>query len=340
MQPAWPGTVHSMDHTGRPEVATCWLRASAAIRAARDTVVGAASASRDGERTEGRRAVGMETFATHTGRGVALRRAAAVPDVLARWQADPGLVLGRPEYAGATILIVSPDFAACPAREQAACRARERAVTEQASAGQPVAERAAAERAASALASHGFLMVASAGFDEIFCHSMTKSGVRLLCLSAGKISELQDIVDADPATLLTVDFVNREMAAADKFSAVFEIVDGARWQLLSGRADADEAARDGSKIAEPGGDREELPQAAGPARLAGRIRASQRRIACLDVAADVRIQLQRRLVAVCDAMKAATADPARCEQRLASLAAELDRLTAAHGTTARPDHIS
>ena len=284
----------------------------------------------------------METFATHTGRGVALRRTGAVPDVLARWEADPGLVLGRPEYAGATILIASPDFAACPARGQAVTR---QAVTGQSVTGQSVAERAAgqraaAERAASALASHGFVMVASAGFDEIFCHSMTKSGVCLLCLPAGKISELQDIVDADPATLLTVDFGNREMVAADKFSAVFEIVNGASWQPLSGPADGDEPARHGSKIAEPGGDREDSHQAAGQARLAARIRASQHRIACLDVAADVRIQLQRRLVAVCDAMKAATADPARCEQRLASLAAELDRLTAAHGTTARPDHIS
>jgi len=31
---------------------------------------------------------------------------------------------------------------------------------------------------------------------------------------------------------------------------------------------------------------------------------------------DVRVHFQNRLVAVCDAMKAATADAARCEQRL------------------------
>ena len=284
----------------------------------------------------------METLATHTGRGAVLRRAGRDPDLLAKWQADPGRVLGRPGYAGATILIASPDFAACPARGQAVT---EQAVTEQAatgraSAGQAVAKRAAAERAGSALAGRGFLMVVSAGFDEISCHGMTKSGLHLLYLSASRISELQDIVDADPATLFTVDFGNREMMAADKFSAVFEIVNGASWQLLSGRVDADEPARHGSKLAEPGGDREDSPQAAGPARLAARIRVCQHRIACLDVAADVRIQLQRRLVAVCDAMKAATADPARCEQRLAALAAELDRVTAAHGTTARPGHIS
>jgi len=256
-------------------------------------------------------------------------------------------VLGRPGYAGATILIASRDFAACPAREQAVTG---RAVTGRAVTGQAVTERAAgqraagqratAERAASALVSHRFVMMVSAGFDEIFCHSMTKSGVYLLCLPVSKISELQDIVDADPATLLTVDFGSHEMVAADKFSAVFEIVNGASGQLPGGRADDDEPARHGSKIAEPGRDREDSPQAAGQARLAGRIRASQHRIACLDVASDVRIQLQRRLVAVCDAMKAATADPARCEQRLASLAAELDRLTAAHGSTGRPDRIS
>jgi 3-isopropylmalate/(R)-2-methylmalate dehydratase small subunit len=284
----------------------------------------------------------MDTFRTHTGRGVALRRAGADPDLLANWQADPGPVLGRPGYAGAMILIASPDFTACPARGQAVTgqAVTGQAVTGQAVTGQAVAQRAAAERAGSALASRGFLMVVSAEFGDIFRHGVTKSGVRLLYLPVSKISELQDMVDADPATPLTVDFGNREITAADKFSAVFEIVSGAWWPLPGGRADADEAARDGDKIAEPGGDHEDPPQAAGPGLLAGRIRACQHRISCLDIASDVQIHLQRRLVAVCDAMKAATADPVRCEQRLAWIAAELDRLTAVHGTTARPDRIS
>jgi 3-isopropylmalate/(R)-2-methylmalate dehydratase small subunit len=284
----------------------------------------------------------METLATHTGRGAVLRLAGGDPDLLANWQADPGRVLGRPGCAGATILIASPDFAAYPARGQVVTEqaVTEQAVTGHASAGQAVAQRAAAERAGSALAGRGFLMVVSAGFDEIFCHGMTKSGVRLLYLPVSKISELQDMVDADPATPLTIDFGNREMTAADKFSAVFEIVSGAWWPLPGGRADADQAARDGDKIAEPGGDREDLSQERGPGRLANRIRACQHRISCLDIASDVRIHLQRRLVAVCDAMKATSADPARCEQRLASLTAELDRLSAVHGTAARPDHIS
>ena len=288
----------------------------------------------------------METLATHTGRGAALRRAWGDPDLLANWQADPGRVLGRPGYAGATILIASPDFAACPAREQAvtghapAGHAPAGHAVARATAGQAAAQRAAAERAGSALASRGFLIVVSAGFDEILCHAMTKSGVRLLYLPVSKISELQDIVDADPATPLTIDFGNREMTAADKFSAVFEIVSPAGRPRPRGRADAGEAARHDSKIAESDGGHEDSPRAAGPTLLAGRIRACQHRISCLDIAPDMRIHLQRRLIAVCDAMKAATADLVRCEQRLARIAAELDRLTAVHGTTARPDRIS
>jgi 3-isopropylmalate/(R)-2-methylmalate dehydratase small subunit len=128
------------------------------MEAGRDTVVGS-------ERIEGRRAGGMEAFAfvAHTGRGAPLRRSAAVPDLLAGWLADPGLVLSRPEYEGATILISCPDFWACPAREHPA-----------------------SERAASALAGHGFLVVISARFDEVFRNNITKSGVFPLYLRSGK----------------------------------------------------------------------------------------------------------------------------------------------------------
>jgi hypothetical protein len=45
----------------------------------------------------------------------------------------------------------------------------------------------------------------------------------------------------------------------------------------------------------------------------------------------VRIQLQRRLIAVCDAAKAAGADPARSGQRLTAVLAELDRPNAPPG---------
>ena len=174
----------------------------------------------------------METLATHTGRGAVLRRAGSDPDLLANWQADPGRVLGRAGYASATILIASADFAACPARGQAVTDkpppSKPSPVTP------PLARLSPRALPLSALdlpwPGGGFLMVVSAGVDEIFCRGLTKSGVRLLYLPVSKISELQDMVDANPATPLTIDFGQREMTAAGKFSAVFEIVS---WRLVA-----------------------------------------------------------------------------------------------------------
>ena len=74
---------------------------------------------------------------------------------------------------------------------------------------------------------------------------------------------------------LTIDFGQREMTAAGRFSAVFEIVSGAWWPIPARRADAEEAACDGDKIAEPGRNREDLPQEWQPGRLAEQIRACQ-----------------------------------------------------------------
>lgn len=56
-----------------------------------------------------------------------------------------------------------------------------------------------------------------AGFDEICRNNMTKSGVLLLCLPIGKVAELQDIAETDPAALLTVDLANREVTISDRF---------------------------------------------------------------------------------------------------------------------------
>jgi len=131
--------------------------------------------------------------------------------------------------------------------------------------------------------------------------------------------------------LLTVDSGNREVAAGDKFSAMFEIAGSAAVQPVSRPAGGGIQVGRGGDTREQGPGRTELFPAAGSAQLAGRIRALQLYISSLDIPADVRVHLQRRLVAVCDAMKAPTADPARCERRLASLATELHRLAAARG---------
>jgi 3-isopropylmalate/(R)-2-methylmalate dehydratase small subunit len=214
-------------------------------------------------------------------------------------------VLSRPEFAGATILIASPDFCARPVR------------------GYP-----ARQDAASALAGRGFLVVISAGFDDIFRNNITKYGMLPLYLPIGKVIELQDMAESDQVRLFTVDPGNREVTAGDRFSAVCDIANRARRPLPGGLAGISPAAGPSSGSAGPDGQRPASLPAHEPAYLADWIRTAQHRISCLDVPSDVRIHLQRRLVAVCDAMKSTAADPARCERRLAALAAELDRLAA------------
>ena len=46
---------------------------------------------------------------------------------------------------------------------------------------------------------------------------VAKSGVRPLCLPIGKVTELQDIVNTEPAPLLTGDLANRVVATSDRF---------------------------------------------------------------------------------------------------------------------------
>jgi hypothetical protein len=183
-------------------------------------------------------------------------------------------------------------------------------------------------------------VVISVEFGEIFANSMTKCGLHPVCLPIGKVSEFQDIVHAYPETLFSVDLGNREVAAGNKFSAVFEIVGLAHLPPRGGRAGGARTASRSSDIGVADGDCTARLPVAGSAQMAGRIRAAQHRISSLDVPSDVRIQLQRRLVAMCDAMKVAAADPARCERRLALLAAELDRLAPTFRTGNSPDHFS
>jgi hypothetical protein len=57
--------------------------------------------------------------------------------------------------------------------------------------------------------------------------------------------------------------------------------------------------------------------------LAGRLAAVQRTLAGLGLDDEVRARFQRRLTAICDAIKAPGADPGRCARRLDLLLADL-----------------
>ena len=243
------------------------------------------------------------------GRGAVLRTHGAGQDLLAAWRADPAAVLSAPRFPGAAILIVAADFAA-----------------------------GATSAAGAAVAGRGFAAVIAPEFGQIFCTAVTKGGVFPLCLPIGKVTELQDMVEADPARLLTFDIGNRQVTAGDDFSAEFEIAGRAAGEPPGGKSGAARQARSAG-TALPAGGNDHPRTAAESAQLADRIRAVQLHMSSLDMPTDLRMRLQRRLVVMCDAMKAAAADPARCERRLALLAAELDRLTATHGTGDSPNRI-
>ncbi|HLQ54440.1 MAG TPA: hypothetical protein VK162_09225 [Streptosporangiaceae bacterium] len=174
------------------------------------------------------------------------------------------------------------------------------------------------------------------GFDENICHNMIKAGLLPLCLPIGKVTELQNMVDADPVTLLTVHIGNRELTAGDNFSAIFEIAGSVDGQLPGGWDGGRPAGHHDGNIAESARAGPAAFPAIASAQLADRIRAARRHISSVNMPSDVRIHLYRRLLALCDAMKAAAADPARCEQRLTALTAELDRLAATPGAGNSP----
>lgn len=150
-------------------------------------------------------------------------------------------------------------------------------------------------------------------------------GLQAVCLPVGKLSELQSAVSARAETLITV--------AADRHA----VATGKEFSAESGRAEFTSICATGSAPSPdppcpPGPAADSAPGPAAPAAdspglapLADRIRAAQLRILSLEVPSDVRIQLQHRLLAVCDAAKAAGADPARSQRRLTALLAELDR---------------
>ena len=171
----------------------------------------------------------MEPFVSHTGRAVPLRRSNVDTDqiipaeylksvrrtgfgdaLFAAWREDPGFVLNQPAYFGASILIAGTDFGIGSSREHAVW----------------------------ALADYGFRAVIAPRFGDIFRGNATKAGLLPVRLDDRTVAALQDAVDADPATEITVDLEGREVRSAvlpDRAS--FEIDDYTRWRLIEGLDD-------------------------------------------------------------------------------------------------------
>ena len=171
----------------------------------------------------------MEPFTTHTGHAVPLRRTNVDTDqiipaeylkrvsrtgfaegLFAAWREDPGFVLNRPEYAGATILVAGTDFGTGSSREHAVW----------------------------ALTDYGFRAVIAPRFGDIFRTNATKAGLLPVVLPEPVVTALQDAVEADPDTEITVDLTGRMVRAPGKgITAPFDLDDYTRWRLLEGLDD-------------------------------------------------------------------------------------------------------
>ena len=171
----------------------------------------------------------MEPFTTHTGTALPLRRSDVDTDqiipavylkritrhgfedaLFAAWRQDPDFVLVRPEYAGATILLAGPNFGTGSSREHAVW----------------------------ALGDHGFRVVISPRFADIFRGNAGKNGLLTAVVDSSVVEQLWDLVEADPTLQVTVDLVAREVRAG-VLTASFEVDDYTRYRLLEGLDDVD-----------------------------------------------------------------------------------------------------
>jgi 3-isopropylmalate/(R)-2-methylmalate dehydratase small subunit len=191
----------------------------------------------------------MEAFITHTGRAVPLRRTNVDTDqiipaeylkrvsragfgegLFAAWREDPSFVLNQPQYAGATILVAGTDFGIGSSREHAVW----------------------------ALTDYGFRAVIAPRFGDIFRTNATKAGLLPVILPEATVAALQDAIESDPGTEVTVDLGARAVLAGPAgitagitagmtagmtagitagITAPFDLDDYTRWRLMEGLDD-------------------------------------------------------------------------------------------------------
>jgi 3-isopropylmalate/(R)-2-methylmalate dehydratase small subunit len=125
----------------------------------------------------------------------------------AEGELDPGFVLNRPEYAGATVLVTGPNFGSGSSREHAPW----------------------------ALADRGFRALIAPSFADIFRTNCHKIGLLPVVLTDTEVARLTEIA-ADPANEVTVDLEARTVTSTG-FSASFDIDPFVGHCLLNGLDD-------------------------------------------------------------------------------------------------------
>jgi 3-isopropylmalate/(R)-2-methylmalate dehydratase small subunit len=170
----------------------------------------------------------MDKFTVHTGTAVPLRRGNVdtdqiIPAVYLKrvtrtgfedglfnaWRTnEPDFVLNQPQFDGATILVAGPDFGTGSSREHAVW----------------------------ALVDYGFKAVVSPRFADIFRGNSLKAGLLTVELSEKVVQRLWDDIEADPATPVTIDLLERQVRWSGEVHD-FALDDYTRWRLLEGLDD-------------------------------------------------------------------------------------------------------
>jgi 3-isopropylmalate/(R)-2-methylmalate dehydratase small subunit len=169
----------------------------------------------------------MDTFTTHTGVGVPLRRGNVDTDqiipaeylkrvtrtgfedgLFAAWRKDPAFVLNNPMYDGGSVLVAGPDFGTGSSREHAVW----------------------------ALMNFGFRVVISSRFADIFCGNSGKEGLLTAQANQDDVELIWKLLESEPGAEITVD-LERKTITAKGITATFQVDDYTRWRLLEGLDD-------------------------------------------------------------------------------------------------------
>ncbi|WP_030253994.1 3-isopropylmalate dehydratase small subunit [Streptomyces violens] len=166
----------------------------------------------------------MTEFSVHRGTAVPLRRSEIDTDqiipgrfckrvtrtgyadaLFANWRDEPGYILDRPEYQGATILVTGPHFGIGSSREHAVW----------------------------ALQDHGFRAVVAPSFSDIFRGNALTCGLLPVQVPQRTVEALWEAVEADPALPVTVD-LERCVVHGGGVEASFPVEETVRQRLLQG----------------------------------------------------------------------------------------------------------
>lgn len=169
----------------------------------------------------------MEKFTTHVGTAAPLRHSNVDTDqiipaeflkritrtgfgegLFRSWRDDPDFVLNQEQHSGASVLVAGPDFGTGSSREHAVW----------------------------ALQDHGFKVVISARFADIFRSNAGKNGLLPAIVEHSIVEKLWELVETTPNLEIEVDLHAQEIRAGD-LTAGFEVDGDVRWRLLEGLDD-------------------------------------------------------------------------------------------------------